>query len=313
MLQMKLLKKSIFLKIIFALLLLSFLCYKLYGSRFINDLIEFKWNEVNGFYLLSCLLLMPVNWMCEAKKWQTLMATLSPLSFQDAFKAVLSGVSTGILTPNRVGNFIGRTLNVSQEVRTKSILLTFLSNISQFIATVVFGMVALLLFLGFQYSFNYGVLVVMSIAVLVIGFMVYFLPKIVDFKPVNLLYGSEIKEGIAFVQDTSVHVKLLALFWALLRYLVFMTQYVFVLKAFILEEDVSTVVLYVAVGLIYLIMTVLPSLSFGKLFIREAAALLVLTALSVPNAIILLSGFLIWAINIALPALVGGALILTRK
>ena len=308
---MKSTKVTIAIKVLFALALLYYLFYKLYDSQFTVDILHFQWSRLTLGYLICAFLLMPLNWGLESLKWQTLMRTLQPQSFWASFKGVLSGISTGILTPNRVGNFIGRTIRLEKDIRTKSMLLTFLANISQFLATVIFGFLALFSFLILKFDFNYGLLVTGSGIVLLIGFLVYYRSSLLDFKPLNRFYPNKMKKGIDFIQKTNIVVKNKVLLLALLRYFVFVTQYVFVLIAFGVQEPF--LLLYIAVGLIYLIMTILPSVTFGKLFVREASALMVLTALSVPNAVILLTGFFVWIINIAIPALFGGSLLIARK
>ena len=54
-------------------------------------------------------------------------------------------------------------------------------------------------------------------------------------------------------------------------------------------------------------------MTFGKLFVREASALFVLTKIGVPNTVIILTGFVLWLINVAIPSLIGGSLLIAKK
>jgi uncharacterized membrane protein YbhN (UPF0104 family) len=60
--------------------------------------------------LVAVVLLMIVNWSVEAFKWKISVAKIQPISFFKAFKAVLSGISFSVSTPNRVGEYLGRVL-----------------------------------------------------------------------------------------------------------------------------------------------------------------------------------------------------------
>src|SRR5690349_10597785 len=66
--------------------------------------------SVKILFLLVATLLIVVNWGLEAWKWKLLVATVRPLNFLQAYKAVLSGVAFSVSLPNRVGEYIGRML-----------------------------------------------------------------------------------------------------------------------------------------------------------------------------------------------------------
>ena len=52
--------------------------------------------------IVSIFLLLPVNWGMEAVKWKTLVSPLQKSSFFQSYKSVLSGLTTGFFTPNRI-------------------------------------------------------------------------------------------------------------------------------------------------------------------------------------------------------------------
>ena len=87
----------------------------------------------------ATLLLMTANWGLEAKKWQLANRILQPLSFWQSFKAVLTGTAIAAFTPNRMGEYFGRILYIEEGKRTRSIALTVVGSIAQFVVTLVFG------------------------------------------------------------------------------------------------------------------------------------------------------------------------------
>ena len=65
--------------------------------------------------------------------------------------------------------------------------------------------------------------------------------------------------------------------------------------------------------MVYGLMTILPGLFFGKLFIREAAALIVFPLISFADNEIILAGLIVWLINIGLPASTGAFMMMKSK
>jgi len=264
------------------------------------------------WYLLPIIvLLMVLNWAVEALKWKILIKNLKPLRFKEAFAAVLAGVSTGIITPNRIGNFIGRTVLLDKEIKIKATLLTLLANLSQFVVTLFFGCVGLLLLGGTYLQNAQIVLIFVGIFTLGVGLAVYINPLLINRRPFNFFFSDKIIDGITFISATKIQLKLRIIGLSALRYLVFVTQYVLLLIAF--DQQESILLFYGSIMVVYLLMTLIPSLFFGKLFVREAAALFVLNQIGIPDAIILITGFLMWLINIALPSLVGAGVLMSKK
>ena len=60
--------------------------------------------------LLLALLLMPVNWLLEARKWQLLLNAWTHWPLGRVLRATLAGVSVSAATPNRIGEIGGRLL-----------------------------------------------------------------------------------------------------------------------------------------------------------------------------------------------------------
>lgn len=66
--------------------------------------------------LVAVIALMFVNWSIEAVKWKLSVKKIQNVGFLKAFKAVLSGVSFSVSTPNRVGEYLGRVLYMDPEI-----------------------------------------------------------------------------------------------------------------------------------------------------------------------------------------------------
>lgn len=90
---------------------------------------------------------MLLNWGIEAYKWKFLVQKINPIKLQRTFKAVWTGVTLGLFTPNRVGEFGGRILYVPRKFRIKAVIVSLIGSFSQNIATIFFGVIGLIIYL----------------------------------------------------------------------------------------------------------------------------------------------------------------------
>ena len=67
--------------------------------------------------LLLMLALLPINWAIEAKKWQMLCRPFEPQPFTQALQAVLGALVPAFITPNRIGEIVGRPMFLKKENR----------------------------------------------------------------------------------------------------------------------------------------------------------------------------------------------------
>lgn len=273
---------------------------------FSNQINRIRWEdwkavEIQNYPLLILVIgFVFVNWGLEYAKWSLLLKTAKISSNQpQKVKAFLAGILTGLLTPNLLGNFIGRLLYFQRRDRSSIILLTLFSNGAQFLASMLFGIIAIL-WLGFPEKIGasippfFGFVSFFIILLIVLAYF-YF-----EQLPIVRRRKEFQKLALLFKNDTFFRFKLLLL--SLLRHLVFSTQYVLVLKSVGIVVDLAWM------GWIWQVFfwsTLVPSLWMGKLFVRESIALLVLAPLTTNVALVLISSITLWILNQAIPAMVG--------
>src|SRR6266404_3077929 len=93
--------------------------------------------------LLIVIFLMIINWSIEAFKWKISIQNIQPVSFLKSFRAILSGVSFSVTTPNRMGEYLGRVLYIEEGNRLRAVSLTIVSSMSQLIITLLAGLIGL--------------------------------------------------------------------------------------------------------------------------------------------------------------------------
>ena len=270
-------------------------------------------------FWLACILVL-LNWGIEARKWQLLLHPLEKLNFITAFKSTLAGCSITMLTPNRVGEYGGRILYVSQKNRIDAIPLTILGSISQLFVTVMMGAAGLIYFkiknkhpqfFTFLPNYSYNIFLVISISIAIVLLMLY------------LRIGNLVKylDKINFLKKFVVHIYLLNTFsrkqllriliLSFFRYVVFILQ--FILLLYSLKVHIPFVICGALLTLFYLIMAVAPTVGFMELPIRAAASLQLLQLYSNNIVGIQVAALGIWVLNLVIPAIMGSLLILNIK
>jgi len=281
--------------------------------------IKASFTDARVLNFILVIVLMFVNWSLEALKWKISVQNVQPISFFRSLKAIFSGVSFSVTTPNRTGEYLGRVLYMDDGNRLKVISLTILGSISQLIVTILFGLLGLLI-LQFdidklnlpgwlQWIKNIGVaggvfgLIFLTVFYFRIGWLVKWIDKIPAIKKYIWLIN-ELEKA-----DTTLLLRLLSI--SLLRYLVFATQYFLLFRFF--GIDVNWWQGFWGISIVFFIMAIIPSIELfevvGKVFVtQEIFAIFTANTLAI--------GFVpttIWFINLVIPAAIGSLLIIGIK
>lgn len=289
-------------KWLFQLILLGLVCYFFYqqlSKISISSFGEIK--LVSPMEIVVSILLVFLNWYAEFLKWRISVKLVHKESSKNIqFKSFMSGVLSGFLTPNLLGNFVGRMYYFKRVHRSSIILLSLLSNSAQFLASMLFGVLSLFL-LNFPFQINENWIIglqVLTTSAILVCLIYYF-----SFEFYYPRYFKRKKWFGIFLQRLksvkSIRIKLLLL--SLLRHFVFTLQYVLVLHAFGVTFKLEV---YILIWNVYFWSTLIPSLWFGKLIIRESVAIWIFTLNGYEGEVVLLSSVIIWFINQGLIAIV---------
>jgi hypothetical protein len=268
------------------------------------------------------LLLMVVNWILEARKWKFCNQQFQAIPMSRAIQAVLAGIAVASFTPNRIGEYFGRILFVPEGNRVKTISLTIVGSIAQFLVTIFFGGLGILYLDWWLRNsavqghpilhLSLNILLAAAILTLfILGILYFRLSWLVrwidrwDRHGKFIYYVKVVKE-----------LPLSALFWILflsfIRYLVFIIQYGLLFSLFGVVLNVLQ--LFAGIAVMFLIMAIIPTISFlTDLGIRWEASIQIMELFSANTIGIFTASFGIWTINLILPALIGSLLILRIK
>lgn len=244
------------------------------------------------------------------------------MSLLRAFMATLTGVAFAINTPNRIGEYAGRILYIHEGNRIKTVSLTLVGSMSQFLVTLLLGSGGLIFLLGTYGSakppatggsyikwIHLMVYIVSSLSV--VGLMIYFkLGRLVNIFSKLPLF-SKLASYIRVVEELSFSVLIRVFSLSVTRYLIFVCQYILMIR--LMQVDVTVWQAFWLVSVVFLVMALVPSIALAEIGIRGKVSMEIFGLFSVNNIGILAASVGIWAINLAIPALIGSLLIMRIK
>jgi len=317
---------KIFLNYVLGPLLFAWLSYSVFKQIKNQPNLEESWVNIKASFtdtrvlnFILVFVLMFVNWSLEALKWKISVQGVQPVSFFKSLKAIFSGVSFSVTTPNRTGEYLGRVLYMDDGNRLRVISLTILGSISQLLVTIFFGLLGLLILRPditnmnlsgwMEWVKDLGIIgasiafIVLTVFYFRIGWLVKWIDKIPAIKKYIWLINELEKT------DTTLLLRLLSI--SLLRYLVFATQYFLLFRFFGVE--VNWWEGFWATAIVFFVMAITPTIELfevvKKMYVtKEIFAIFTVNTLAI--------GFVtttIWVINLVIPAAIGSLLILGIK
>ncbi len=264
------------------------------------------WAAADVRWIGAALALLPLNVGLEAVRWGRLVRRVQPeVRMRDAVAAVVGAYPLGLLTPGRVGDFVGRAAFLRGVTAGTSAALTFAERMATLLACLAGGAAALFVnpAAGIAPSgvwAGVGVWAVAASGVLAAAFAspsrtARVLGQIVPVRVVREALASfeRVPRGEAAV--------LVAL--SFLRYGIFSAQFVLLVHAFAPAAAWGAVAAGVAV--VFLLKSAVPQLTLGDLGVREGVAVVVLAGAGVSAAAALNASLAVFVINLLLPAAAG--------
>ncbi|RQO31995.1 hypothetical protein DBR32_04125 [Taibaiella sp. KBW10] len=309
--------KKIWLNYIFAPALLVLLLFLIYKQVMAKGDMAAQWQALKAHlnpetlkWFVLVLLLAPLNWTLEALKWQRLLSRITPVRFTKAFASMLTGMAFSLVTPNRVGDFAGRILHVQNRYKLKAAIASMIGSIAQMCITASFGIAGLI-----YYNLYFGntlSLVLLGLAVLLAFAIIWFYLRI------DML--SRLATKYRWLRRVNIALRVLRnyrkadlgyiLLLAFGRFLIYNGQ--FLLLVNILGAAVPWGPGFLMSALMFWTLAVVPSIAMLELGVRGYAgmSLFVTTGLTAASLPILSGSYMLWVINLVLPALLGSVLIL---
>jgi len=295
------------------------LCVYYIFHRFQKDVDSLtEWSEAGSilqetrsiFLVIFVAMLSIINWMLESVKWRFLLRKIFDIRLGRAFKSVLTGLAFTVITPYRVGSFIGRVWTFPKEKRYESVLASIFGGLAQLFVTVCLGLVALIFHGEILNNFPVDYITYISSVLLVVIVTIYFYPNIIISWLDQVLPSTNFSKAFLILKEYGNRDKFHVLAYSMLRYLVFLLQFYILLFIFI--PDLNLTNLFWPLALVFFILSVLPTIVFG-LGLREASALVVLSPIFASESSVVIASLLLWILNMILPACAGAIIFMLRK
>ncbi|MAW20860.1 MAG: hypothetical protein CMD16_00505 [Flavobacteriales bacterium] len=272
----------------------------------------------NYLIVILLVLMMFLNWFLEALKWRFLILKIERVSIRRSIRAIFSGITVSAFTPNRVGEYGGRVFCLEKGDRFQGVLITVIGSMAQLVITIVSGSIGILLLPNlmlefrvvlseffFLYPIILFLLILLNTLLVTLFLNASFFSALLS--KVNLLRKyQKYNQVFSFYSSSEL---LEVLFYSVARYIVFTTQFFILLQLF--EVDIGYVNSMILIMTMLLVVSVIPTIAITEIGVRGSVAIFLFGLLSSNIVGILSATFVMWVINLLLPALLGTLFIFT--
>jgi hypothetical protein len=274
----------------------------------------------NYLVIILVIMMMFLNWFLESLKWRFLISKIEKITIKRSIRAIFSGITVSAFTPNRVGEYGGRVFCLENGDRIQGVLITVIGSMAQLLTTILFGLIGILLLpnlipvfdiLLSEIIFAYPIMLFICIllnVLLVILFLNASVFTVLLSKFNFLKKFTKYYEVFTFYNSSEL---LEVLLYSVARYIVFTTQFFILLQIF--EVDISFIDSVILTTTMLFVISVIPTIAITELGIRGSVAIFLFGFISTNTFGILSATFVMWVINLLLPALIGTVFIFTLK
>ena len=293
-------------KILIALGLLFYLIHFVEYEKII-----YAFSNANLYIIAIVILLGVVNIYLQFAKWNlTCSEVLKENNKAKVVRSLFYGLSAGIITPLRIGEYFGRGIEFKNKSLVQVTIATLIDKFFPLMIVAFLGSISSLLFI--YYYFNVSIFIVISLFILLFTLFYIFILLIINNRFWDTILFSKVKSSEklkpflnklkAFQNlDRNYFYKMLII--SFLFYSCFLIQYALLVSAFSNHFDYLNYLW--AANLIMFVKTIIPPISMGELGIREGASVYFLSQFGESASIGFNSSILLFIINLLIPALIG--------
>ncbi|MDX1462346.1 MAG: hypothetical protein R3359_04765 [Marinirhabdus sp.] len=257
--------------------------------------------------VVTFLLAATCNWLLEIAKWKRTVGIQIPIGFSEAAKQSLGALTASLITPNRIGEYGAKALYFPRHHRKRILFLNVVHHGAQMGTTVLFGIPAFAIFL-YQYrvALRTDMLLYLCIFILGISVLTYLFRK----KQLGI-QGLSLSNLWRHFKQILMGDKIALLGFSIARYLVFSILFYGILWLF----DASATFVTVAPLLcsMYLLASIVPTFFVLDVVVKGSVAVWLFSFAGISEIAVLSTVFIMWVLNVVLPAIIGSYFVLTFK
>lgn len=267
--------------------------------------------------LMLVILLMLANWSMEVFKWKLLLKPRLKISIKRATESVISGISLGAVTPNRIGEFAGRIFFLPDQDKIFGTVASFTGGLAQNMVTIFTGLICMIFYIMiFEHKIIvdepvvFYLIFILSIVVIILLMLVYlnlsyFLDKISHWKIIK-----RFEDYLPHTADWNSRDLAIVFLYSFIRYSIFSSQYLLLL--YLLGIDMALEEQMIKIGLIFMLTSFIPSYSISDIANRGSVSIVVFNNPAMDLAVAAASVSL-WIINLAVPGLLGNIFLIKES
>ncbi|GAF01727.1 lysylphosphatidylglycerol synthase domain-containing protein [Saccharicrinis fermentans] len=259
------------------------------------------------------LFLLSLNIWFESKKWQVLLRPVIRIQSALSIKMVLAGFASGIFTPAKIGEPIGRLMFLPKKEWAKATILHYLGAVIQNVIIFVVGMAGLVLswnYFSIHLSPATWIYILALCALVIVTLVLLFHKAWVKKALLRWGYIHKIKDLVEELGSIPLWSVAPVFLYSFLRFVVYNSQ-LFMLLWFLGYDSLWMGIVIIPVY--FMLITVAPSFFLADIGVRGSVALFVFAELGLSDVNIVLIVTVLWLLNQVVPALLGSVMVLLKK
>ncbi len=312
------------LKLAIIILAFGFITYEILYKKNISNIYSFFISILNkqsiNILIIVCVLMF-INWSVELLKWRFLIKKIENINIFQSIIAVFSGITVSTITPNRIGEYGGRVFVLKPQNRWQGVVLTIVGSISQLITTLCIGIVSFLLIYPL-----FNLTDTLEFAIVFIAVFAFFLLLTFYFN-VSLILNvikhikilKKLIKYLTILDELKKRELVIVLLYSILRHLVFSFQFFLLFQ--LCGIDIYFYQSFIITSVIFFILAAIPTIALGEFGVRGSVTLFIfglffkdnINNMDYVNIGVVTAAFLLWLINIAIPAIIGSIFIFKLK
>jgi len=262
------------------------------------------WHHVEPMWFLLAVLAVFPNLAAQFGRWWVgLRRAYTRARRRDTLRSLMIGIAMGAVTPGRVGE-MGLVMFLPSGGRRKALGIMAVLRAYIFVASIVLGLVMWSLMpelAGLDPNTGETVAVVSLILVAAFVALGEYVIRISRHPWLERVW-SELRDMMVGVHALQVGDRVLFVVWSWLCSIVYLTQQVWLMRAF--GAEVGWWEGLAAGAITFAIVAVMP-IAVGNIGVREGAAAYVWQHLGIEPAVAINAAFMLFAINVILPGIAG--------
>lgn len=273
--------------------------------------------RANKYYLFVVFLLMFLNIYLQFLKWRVVCNSLLKVNDDvKIWKSLFYGFSAGIVTPVRVGEYLGRKLAIEEVSLLRITISTIIEKFASLFIVLFVGGITSAFFIYSYYSPIYAFpLLLFPLGIIVLVSLIYkgynFSSNTVSNLAEKFEFFKNIKLELSYVREVGHESVKKLLNYSFIFYIVLILQYALLAKAF---DQTGDIFLFLVSGTIVMfVKSIFSFLSFADLGIRESTSVFLIDKMGYSQAVGFNSAIFLFLFNLLIPALIGLFLLLKHE